>query len=195
MTQLLAAAARGDDSAFEHLWTLIYDELHAIAQRQMADEAPGRTLQPTALVHEAYMRLVGGDGQVQWANRRHFFTAAARAMRHVRIDDARKRKRQKRGGGEPAGPLPDSPAVFDQDPGEMLAIHDALDQLEIQDSRKAEVVMLRYFVGMTVDETAEALGISPRTVDSDWRFARLWLSRELSAEDPADAGGQDGRGD
>jgi RNA polymerase sigma factor (TIGR02999 family) len=145
----------------------------------MAREASRRTLQTTVLVSEAYLRLVG-DADVQWANRRHFFAAAARAMRRIRIDDARKRQRLKRGGGRPVGQLEDDPAAFDQDATELLAIDEALSKLEKADPRKAEVVMLRYFAGLSVEETAAALDIAPRTVDSEWRFAKVWLHRELS---------------
>ncbi|MFH1748120.1 MAG: sigma-70 family RNA polymerase sigma factor [Planctomycetota bacterium] len=179
ITQLLAAVGQGDAEARDKLWALIYDELHRVAQHQMADEAPGRTLQTTALVNEAYLRLVGGDN-VQWANRRHFFAAAAKAMRHIRVDYARKRNSLKRGAGWRAGLPVEEQGAFDRDADEALVIDEALSKLERTDPRKAEVVMLRYFAGLTVDETAEALELSPRTVDSDWRFARVWLKRELS---------------
>ena len=162
---------------------MIYDELHGLAQRQLAGEARGRTLQPTALVHEAYLRLVGGNWNIRWANRRQFFAIAAKAMRRLRVDDVRRRRRLKRGGDNKSASLQDAPAPLDQDPDEVLAVHEALDRLAVADPRKAEVVMLRYFAGLTVDETAEALGLSPRTVDSDWRFARLWLRRELTKGD------------
>jgi len=181
ITQLLAAAGRGDTGAPEKLWAAIYEELRRIAGGQMRAEAPGRTLQPTALVHEAYLRLTG-DPQFNWANRRHFFAAAAQAMRRIRIDDARSRNRLKRGGDQPAGerqPVDSVAAVFDQDPAEVLAIDEALAKLAEADPRKAEVVNLRYFTGLTVDETAEALGVSPRTVDNEWKLARAWLYREL----------------
>lgn len=180
ITELLAAIGRGDASAQERLWTLIYEELRNLARQQMADEATGRTLQPTALVHEAFIRLLGMEKTIDWANRKQFFKTAAQVMRHIRIDDARRRKRLKRGGGQKASLLEDAVAVLDQDPNEVLAVHDALDRLEQLDQRKAEVVMLRYFAGLTVDETARALSLAPRTVDSDWRFARLWLHGELS---------------
>lgn len=200
VTELLAAAGRGDGGAHERLWALVYDELHRVARRQMADEAPGHTLQTTALVNEAYLRLIG-DVDVQWANRRHFFAAAAKAMRRIRIDDARRRGRLKRGGPQPGNeasrqqgnkvdasaarakrvPL-DEAVVFDDDPAEVLAVDEALSKLEQKDPRKAEIVQLRYFAGLTVDETADALGISPRTVDREWVFARAWLKRNLSGE-------------
>ncbi len=161
---------------------MIYGELRRVAQQQMAGEAAGHTLQPTALVHEAYFRLFG-DNKVQWANRRHFFAAAAEAMRRIRVDDARRRGRLKRGGGERPGPILDGPPVFDQDPTEMLVVDEALNGLEQTDGRKAQVVKLRYFAGLTVDECAAALEVSPRTVDKDWAFARAWLHRKLTDSD------------
>ncbi|MCK4342295.1 MAG: sigma-70 family RNA polymerase sigma factor [Phycisphaerae bacterium] len=181
VTELLAAVGRGETAAHERLWAAIYDELRRVAHIQMAHDSPGRTLQPTALVHEAYFRLVG-DGNVQWANRRHFFAAAAKAMRQIRIDDARKRNRLKRGGGRRPTPLDDNQAIFDQVPTEVLAVDEALSQLEHTNPRQAEVVMLRYFAGLTREEIADALDLSPRTIDNDWRFARAWLHRELSGE-------------
>ena len=189
ITQLLAAAGQGDQAARDRLWAAIYGELHRLAQCQMAGEARGRSMQPTSLVHEAYLRLVGNES-VQWANRRHFFAAAAKAMRRIRIDDARKRKRLKRGGGARPRPLHEESVPhpqrgwgtlgYDPDPAEVLSVDEALSRLEQEDPRKAEVVMLRYFAGLTGDETAQALGLSPRTVDVEWRFAKAWLHRELT---------------
>lgn len=178
VTQLLDAAARGEASARNRLWKVIYDELHALAQRQMAAEAPGRTLQPTSLVHEVYLRLVANEN-VQWSSRRHFFGAAANAMRQIRIDDARRRKRQKRGGGQAAEHLVEEPPTFDQDPAEVLDVDEALKKLEAEHPRKAEVVQYRYFAGMTEQETASLLGVARRTVQLDWEFAKAWLHREL----------------
>ena len=227
ITRLLVAAGQGDAAAHERLWAALYEELHFIARRQLAAESPGHTLQPTSLVHEAYLRLIDDDGHdVCWENRRHFFSAAAQAMRRIRIDDARKRNRLKRGGPgvasvdgaaaseeasrgltfdsarmgprrdsrfseqEPATPLRsvvdgagDGHAAFDQDPAEVLAIDEALTRLEQEDPRQAEVVVLRYFAGLSIDESAEALEVSPRTVDNDWRYAKAWLHRELSKGD------------
>lgn len=182
ITRLLSSARDGDKAAHEQLWSLIYDELRRLAQQQMAAEAPGHTLQPTALVHEAYFRLFG-DTKVEWSNRRHFFGAAAKSMRQIRIDDARKRKRLKRGGSDGSAHLDGDPAIFDQDPTEVLAIHEALDKLEADDPRRAEIVMLRYFAGLTVEETATAIDLSRRTVQVEWRLARAWLHRELSKGD------------
>jgi RNA polymerase sigma factor (TIGR02999 family) len=182
VTQLLAAVGQGDAAALNQLWSLIYHELHRLAQAQLAAERGGRTLQPTTLVHEAYLRLTA-DEDVHWASRRHFFAAAAQAMRRIRVDYARKRKCQKRGGGEQPGPLVSEPPVFDQDPAAVLGVHEAVTRLEQIDPRKAEVVVLRYFAGLTVKETAQVLDVSPKTVDNEWRFAKAWLLREMSRGD------------
>jgi RNA polymerase sigma factor (sigma-70 family) len=199
ITQLLVAAGQGDQAAHDRLWAAIYDELRRLAQHEVAGDNPGRRMQPTSLVHEAYLRLVGND-HVEWANRRHFFAAAAKAMRRIRIDDARKRNRLKRGGGRRQVPLDEqgvvgkgfpqgkvregihAPADSASDPAELLALDEALTRLEREDPRVAEVVDLRYFAGLTRQETAAALGCSPRQIDSDWQFARVWLHRQFSGE-------------
>ncbi len=182
VTQLLVAAGQGDARASSRLWSVVYDELRRLAQRQLANEGPDCAFESTSLIHEAFLRLVG-DEPVEWANRRHFFAAAAQAMRHIRIDDARKRGRIKRGGARAAQPISDELASFDNDPTEVLAVDEALKKLEQAAPRQAEVVLLRYFAGLSVDETAEALGVSPRTVDYAWRLARAWLHRELGRGD------------
>ena len=183
VTQLLAAASAGDATAQDRLWATVYDELRRLAHGQLAHDACGVALQTTVLVHEAYLRLLGPEGNpANWENRRHFFAAAAEAMRRIRVDDARTRKRLKRGGGQAPQPLIDEAGADGGDPDELLAIDDALNKLAALDARKAEVVKLRFFAGLSVDETANALGVSPRTVDNEWRFARAWLHRELSAE-------------
>lgn len=183
LTQLLNAAQGGDADAKQVVWSTIYRELHALAHRQMASERPGKTLQPTALVHEAYMRLLGSAAP-EWANRRHFFAAAANVMRQIRVDDARRRKRLKRGGGERPGNLHAGLAVgFEQNPEEILAVDEALERLRAKDSRKAEIVQLRYFAGMTVRETATVLGVSSSTVEKEWRLAKAWLYREFAKGD------------
>jgi RNA polymerase sigma factor (TIGR02999 family) len=188
ITELLAATGRGDDRARQELWALVYDELHRIAQQQLKYEPPGRTLQPTSLVNEVYLRLAGDD-HVEWADRHHFFAIAARIMRCIRVDSARRRKRLKRGGGRQTlslDGLPDStpadptvPCWPDDEPDEVLAIEEALARLERIDPRKAELVTLRFHGGLTREQIAEVLGIAPRTVDKEWYFARAWLHREL----------------
>jgi len=182
LTQLLDAVAHGDDNAQNRLWSLVYDELRLMARQQMAGEAPGHVLQPTALVHQAYFRLFG-SGNGHFENRRHFFAAAARAMRQILIEDARSRGSLKRGGGVRLRELDDGIDVPGHDPTELLAVHEALERLEKEDARKGDVVNMRYFTGLTVKETAEALGVSERTVNFEWRFARAWLHRELSKGD------------
>jgi RNA polymerase sigma factor (TIGR02999 family) len=182
LTSLLDAAAHGDAAAVNKLWSSVYEELHRLAQTQLAQEGPGCSLQTTSLVNDAYLRLIG-DGHVEWANRRHFFGAAAKAMRRILVDDARKRGRLKRGGGQPPVPLVDEPLVPGRDLAMVLAVDEALQELEKVDPPRAEIVMLRYFAGLSIDETAAALGVSPRTVDTGWRFARAWLHRELSKGD------------
>lgn len=187
VTQLLAALGHGDLSARDKLLQAVYEELHRMARAQMAREAPGRTLQPTALVHEAYLRLfpkcsatATGD-DAGFTNRRHFFGAAARAMQQIRVDDARKRGRLKRGGKEhrmEAYAMP--PPVFEQDPAEVLALDEAMAGLQEQHPELAEVVRLRYFVGLSLDETAEVIAVAPRTVGNRWRLARAWLYDALS---------------
>jgi RNA polymerase sigma factor (TIGR02999 family) len=181
ITTLLAAASGGDASACERLWGLVYDELHRMAQRQLADDGLRRMVQPTTLVHETYLRLCGSDGAVDLANRRQFFAAAARAMRRIRVDHARKRDRLKRGAGCAPRELPDSLAGRDVDPGEALALDEALAKLEAEAPRAAEVFSLRYFTGLSVDEVAKMLAVAPRTVEMDWRFGRAWLREQLDA--------------
>lgn len=181
VTQLLSAASHGDHAASEALWKSVYVELRRLAASQLAAEVPGHTLQPTVLVHEVFLKLVNVQNGA-FENRRYFFAAAARAMRCIRIDDARRRKRQKRGGGGSAGPLEHDPPVFDDDPDLVLAVDEALARLRAIDPRKVEVVELRYFAGLSVDETAVAMGVSPRTVDMHWRFARAWLHKELGSD-------------
>jgi RNA polymerase sigma factor (TIGR02999 family) len=180
VTQLLQAAGQGDAAAREQIWAMIYGELHRLAQVQLAGDAVRRELQPTALVNEAYLRLVGG-AEVAWSSRRHFFAAAAQAMRRIRIEDARRQHRLKRGAGRQPAALQEDPAQAETDPLEVLAIDEALHKLEQQDARKAEIVALRFFAGLSVDETARVLNVSPRTVDAEWRFAKAWFHRELQA--------------
>lgn len=179
-TSLLSAVGNGDAAAAEQLWRTVYDELHRVAQVRMAREGQRGHLQTTVLVQEAYLRLMGSDAAAIPSNRRHFFAAAANAMRQFLVDDARKRGRLKRGSGRRPGELSETAAAIDYDPVEVLALDEALAKLREHDAAKAEIAQLRYFTGLTVDETAEVLGISPRQVDKEWRFAKTWLHRELS---------------
>jgi RNA polymerase sigma factor (TIGR02999 family) len=184
VTALLQAWSEGDPAALQDLMPLVEDELHRLARHYMRGERPGHTLQPTALVNEAYLRLVGVT-RIRWQNRGHFLAVAARAMRHILVDLARARGYQKRGGGMPVVPL-DGVDVADASPGpDVVALHDALDALAAFDARKSQVVELRYFGGLTIEETAEVLGISPETVMRDWRFAKAWLLRQLAGDDAA----------
>jgi len=187
LTRLMNAAGQGDASAREKLFKLVYDELHGIARQQMARERPGQTLQPTALVHEAFIRIFG-KRSIEWASRRHFYNAFAQAMYRIRIDAARHRDRQKRGGGQQRIPLGEEILAFEDDPVGTLALAEALEKLKQIRPRAAEVVKYLHFGGLTVDETVEAMEISPRTVDGDRQFARAWLHRELRKGDTSDTG-------
>ena len=178
VTHILKAIESGDGKAADELLPLVYEELRKLAIHRMSYEAPGNTLQPTALVHEAWLRLVASDQQT-WQNRAHFFGAAAEAMRRILIESARRKRALRHGGNqqrldidqlEIAAPTPDD---------ELLAINDALDQLAMESPDKAELVKLRYFAGLTFEETAEALGISPATAKREWAYARAWLFVEI----------------
>lgn len=179
VTQLLDAISDGDSRASAELLPLIYEELRKLAQSYMAKEAHALTLQPTALVHEAYLRLVG-QNDAKWSGRGHFFGAAAQAMRRILVDQARSRGRIKRGGGAAKVELNENAVPGAEGPGtDFLALDDALDALEKYDARKFQVVMMQYFAGLSVDETAAALGLSASTVRNDWTFARAWLMRHM----------------
>jgi RNA polymerase sigma factor (TIGR02999 family) len=181
ITKLLNAAGDGDEDAAAELLPLIYGELHRIAQARMATLRPGTTLQPTALVHEAYLRLLGND-KPAWNSRGHFFGAAARAMRQILVDQARRKASQKRGGGRKRLDLDDVEPAIAAPSIDILALDEALQRLERDDPRKAQIVMLRYFAGLTAQETAAALDISVPTVEREWRFTRTLLHMRL-AED------------
>lgn len=180
VTMLLARAQEGDRQATDELFPIVYDELRDLAERFMRDESKAKTMQATALVHEAYMRLVGPN-QTPWENRAHFFGAAARAIRRILTDHARERNRLKRGGGAAAVTL-DEALVVTQDAAsfDFVGLDAALARLTALDEQKARVVELRFFAGLTVEQTALALGVSPSTVARDWQFARVWLHRELA---------------
>jgi RNA polymerase sigma factor (TIGR02999 family) len=178
LTTLLLNWTDGDRAAMDELAPLVYDELRRLARRQMAGERQGHLLQPTALVNEAFLRLVDIH-QVQWRSRAHFFAIASRVMRRILVEHARARAFQKRGGGAPHVTFDEATVV----PGttyQIVALDDALKALAAEDDRKARVVELRYFGGLSVEETAEVLGVSPETVMRDWRYAKHWLLRELS---------------
>lgn len=162
----------------EELLPVVYDELRRLARQRMARERPGQTLQPTALVHEAYMRL-GGDDTPRWENRGHFFAAAAESMRRILVERARRYSRDKHGAGQRRITLDEGAAEWEERAPEVLAVDQVLERLEERDPAMARVVKLRYFVGLTVPETAEALDLSPRSVNRLWTAARAWLFREL----------------
>jgi RNA polymerase sigma factor (TIGR02999 family) len=179
ITQVLERIQKGEPLAAEALLPLVYEELRKLATQKMAQERPDQTLQPTALVHEAYLRLVDVDQRQRWDGRGHFFAAAAEAMRRILIESARRKHGPQRGGDFTRHDLhPDQPAPADLSP-RLLALDEALDQLAAIEPRAAEVVKLRYFAGLTVAEVAAALGISPRTADNDWAYARAWLVTAL----------------
>ena len=184
VTQILAEVADGRDGAADELLALVYDELRTLARQQMARVPSSDSLPPTALVHEVYIRLLG-KATPSWKDRRHFFAIAARAMRSIIVDQARMRAAPRRGGDRKRVPLHDSAIEKDLDTDDMLSVDDvlnvdaALTKFQSEDKRCAEVVMLRFFAGLTVDETAAALELSTATVDRDWVYAKAWLRREL----------------
>jgi RNA polymerase sigma factor (TIGR02999 family) len=179
LTQILCAIQDGDPHAAEQLLPLVYDELRRLAAAKMAQEAPGQTLQATALVHDAYVRLVDVDKVQQWNSRGHFFAAAAEAMRRILIEKARGKGRLKHGGGRCRVHLEEILAAGDSPADELLALDEALGRLEQNDAEAAKLVKLRYFAGLTMPQAAEALGISLRSAERNWTFARTWLHREL----------------
>ena len=178
VTRILGAIGDGDPKAADELLPLVYEELRRLAAHKMSNEAPGQTLQPTALVHEAWLKIAG-DGSQHFANRRHFFKAAAGAMQQILIDIARRKQRLKHGANLVGHELHESRIAMSVPSEELLAVNDALATLALEDPQAAEVVQMRYFVGMTVSETAAALDLAPRTVDRHWAFARAWLKRTI----------------
>jgi RNA polymerase sigma factor (TIGR02999 family) len=179
VTAIIAAAQAGDTEAAARLFPLVYDELRRLARARMAHLRPGQTLQPTALVHEVYLRLVGKRG-LPFASRRHFFFAAARAMRDILVERARRKAGPKRGGGRRRVELSDDLAIQEPPADEVLALHAAVQELEARDPVKGQIVNLRYYAGMTVKETAQVLGVSERTVHRHWVFIKAWLKARLS---------------
>lgn len=181
VSAVLAEIVAGKDDATERLMPLVYDEMRRIAQRLLRHENPGHTLQPTALVNEAFLRLAGKNS-IDWQGKTHFFAIGAKVMRRILVDHARGKKTQKRGGEQCRIPLSDELCVSSRNDEDVLAVEEALQKLEDLDQRQAQVVELRFFGGLTVEEVAEALGVSKRTVESDWTMVRAWLRRELSGE-------------
>jgi len=181
VTRILAAIERGDPGAAGKLLPLVYEELRRVAAQKLKREAPGQTLEPTALVHEAYLRLFGA-AEPHWDGRGHFFAAAAEAMRRILVDSARRKRSRKHGGGLVRIDLSEGHAVAAERPEELLALDEALTRLAAKDQVKARLVELRYFTGLTLDEAARVLGISPATADRYWAYARAWLHQQISGE-------------
>lgn len=183
ITEILGRVAEGDARAYDELLPKVYDELRAVAVHYLRAERANHSLQPTELVHEAFLKLAG-QTEVEWKSRTHFYAIAAQAMRRVLVDHARARRRQKRGGGVPTLPLEESISIAGEPPIDLLALEEALTQLGEEDGRKARVVELLYFGGLTVEEAAQVLGVSARTVERDWTYSRTWLFGKLGDSRP-----------
>lgn len=181
VTRMLEAIDQGDPNAARELLPMVYQELRKLAAHQMAGQAAGHTLQPTALVHEAWLRLVGNE-DARFSGRVHFFAAAAEAMRHILIDSARRRRTPRHGGGQARVDIQDLEIAAQVPDDELFAVHDVLDKLAAEDPQKAELTKLRYFVGLTFEEAAEVLGISVATAKRHWAYARAWLYEEIQAK-------------
>jgi RNA polymerase sigma-70 factor, ECF subfamily len=186
VTRLLKAWSQGEDAALDRLLPIVHRELHRLARRYMFGERVGHTLQTTALVNEAYLRLVNAR-EVNWQNRAHFFALSAQLMRRILVDSARARRDQKRGGGNPKITLDEGLVGAQQKGEDLVALDDALKTFAQVDPRKSRVVELRFFGGLSVEETAEVLQVHPNTVLRDWRLAKMWLKRELSKEEANDS--------
>jgi RNA polymerase sigma factor (TIGR02999 family) len=182
VTRILSAIEQGDPHAAEQLLPLVYDELRRLAAQRLAQEKPGQTLQATALVHEAYLRLVDVKKAQHWNSRGHFFAAAAEAMRRILVEQVRRRRRLKRGGGRQRLDLDEMEISVEGPSDDLLALDEALTKLAEKHPEKVELVQLRYFAGLTVSEAAKVLGISTSTADRYWTYARAWLYRELASE-------------
>jgi RNA polymerase sigma factor (TIGR02999 family) len=183
VTRILNAIDQGDPQAAHQLLPLVYDELRRLAAQKLAREKPGQTVQPTALVHEAYLRLVGQDPGQRWESRGHFFAAAAEAMRRILVENARRKHRLKRGGGRQRVDLPQVAAVSAVPAEDLLALDEALERLAAEDAQKAELVKLRFFAGLSIEEAARCLGIARATAARHWAYARAWLYDRLNAGD------------
>jgi RNA polymerase sigma factor (TIGR02999 family) len=181
LTKLLNASAGGDREAFDQLFPMVYSALRGVAHQRLQNERPGHTLSTTALVHEAYLKLVDLD-RIQYKGRAHFFAVAAQAMRNILVSYAHRRKALKRGGDQAKLPLDDVVVMSEARAEEVLALDEALERLKAVDARRHQVVECRFFGGMSIEETATALGISPATVKRDWNLARAWLNRELRGD-------------
>lgn len=185
VTRILSAIHQGDPLAAEKLLPLVYEELRRLAGQRMAQEAPGQTLQATALVHEAYIRLVDGEQARGWDSRGHFFAAAAEAMRRILLNRARDKKRLKRGGGWKRVDLDRLAVVDDADDEDLIALDEAMERLAVENKACAELVRLRFFAGLTLDDAAQVLGLPRRTADRYWAYARAWLYEAMSQDVPA----------
>ena len=183
VTRILATIEQGDPHAAEQLLPLVYDELRKLAAQKLAQEKPGQTLQATALVHEAYLRLVTGDQAAQWDSRGHFFAAAAEAMRRILVDQARRKLSRRRGGNLQRRPIEAVEIAAPEPSVDLLALHEALERFQEVDATAAQIVKLRYFAGLTIPQVAEALGISTSTADRSWAYARAWLQAALNRDD------------
>ena len=187
VTRILSAVERGDPRAAEELLPLVYDELRRLAAEKMVQERPGQTLQATALVHEAYVRLVKNEDVSHWNSRGHFFAAAAEAMRRILVENARRKRGKKHGGGCQRVNLEEAASYAPDLAEELLSLSEALDKLNQEDPKKAELVKLRYFAGMSVQEAADVLGISRATADRYWAYAKVWLYCAISGEEKPEA--------
>jgi RNA polymerase sigma factor (TIGR02999 family) len=183
VTSLLNALGSGDPHTAAQLLPLVYDDLRRLAAHRVAHEAPGHTLQPTALVHEAYLRLVGDQGDASWDSRGHFFAAAAEAMRRILVENARGKRRLKRGGDRARLPLEEAELLAPEPREDVLALDEALTELAAVDRAAADLVQLRYFGGMSIPDAARVLGVSPRTAERLWTFARAWLRERIAGAD------------
>src|SRR5713226_2122216 len=183
VTRILSAIEQGDPQAAEELLPLVYDELRRLATERMAQEKPGQTLQATALVHEAYLRLVGAQEGQRWDSRGHFFAAAAEAMRRILLNRARDKKRAKRGGERRRVDLDQIEIAFDTSDEQLIALDEALSQLAVEDPDAARLVNLRFFAGLTLKDAAASLGLAPRTAERQWAYARAWLFARLRQDD------------